>query len=83
MVDVVMRLTLVMQAGSMCPFLPHNPVNIVNQFSSETLQEICLSCHEVEATIVFRKHYESVHLFETNSLQKVDTTLCQVVPKSE
>ena len=32
--------------------ISNSPVNIVNQFFSETLQKICLSCHEVEAIIV-------------------------------
>ena len=51
------------------------PVNIVNQFSSETLQKIRLSCHEVEATIVL-KNVMKVYTFLRRIRYKKLTQLC-------
>ena len=51
------------------------PVNIVNQFSSETLQKICLSCHEVEATIVL-ENVMKVYTFLRRIRYKKLTQLC-------
>ena len=47
--------------------IPNPPVNIVNQFSSETLQKIRLSCHEVEAIIVLLHLSLSSHYFSSHS----------------
>ena len=52
-----------------------HPVNIVNQFSSETLQKIRLSCHEVEATIVL-ENVMKVYTFLRRIRYKKLTQLC-------
>ena len=55
--------------------IKHDPVNIVNQFSSETLQKIRLSCHEVEATIVL-ENVMKVYTFLRRIRYKKLTQLC-------
>ena len=52
-----------------------NPVNIVNKFSSETLQKIRLSCHEVEATMVL-ENVMKVYTFLRRIRYKKLTQLC-------
>ena len=51
------------------------PVNIVNQFSSETLQKICLSCHEV-VTIIALENVMKVYTFLRRNRYKKLAQLC-------